>query len=211
MNSDCIINRRCFQDIKNILDKPYVGFINLNQGFQAHKQHIEYNGTKFNLYYGIGGGDAIAFRRDVWEHINGFDSDVMTGCADTPFMYKSWKHGYFRAFMVGEICVRNLSRELEYNKDSVVVGGVKELSYPKLFMIDNYDRLCTERRNYCIDYFNRVQNEEASIGNMTYWNDYSDKLFPVKNEIKSINWEAGEKHGQNKWKEIILSENIIEI
>jgi len=211
MNSDCVISRKCFKDIVNVLKKPYVGVVSTGHDIPTAKipDYIETNGTKFTLMDGINGGSNFAFRKDVWKDIGGFEADVTCGCADTPFLYKMWQYGYFRSALIGDKCVINVSQVEQANKDSTTSGDNKELAYPKLFGPVNYDGICLERKAKCYEWFAKVQNQEASIGNLPYWCDYSRGIIKKMGIISSINWNNAVKHGQDKWKNAIENENII--
>ena len=65
LNADTVLTKSMFLDLKNILDKEYVGYVCLED--RGNNPEISNNGTEFSIRPGIGGGSAMAFRKDFWE------------------------------------------------------------------------------------------------------------------------------------------------
>jgi len=210
MNSDCFPLRSFFQDLVNTLSKPYIGIVSLNSPYRAGDEYIESNGTKFQVLHGINGGDTMGFRKDFWDEVGGWESDMITGFSDCAFLFKCWKYGYFRAGMSGPQCVKNESREEKGNTDSTI-GKFGELAYNKIFNLEaDYEALCTERFNFGKDYSYVKQKFDRSLTDLPYWDSYSKDIFRQLYKISEINWEHAKRHGQYKWKAILLKEVTIE-
>lgn len=210
MNSDCAIIKPCFKDIIAVLERPYIGVVSTGDNKSILPEYIKLKQVSFGLIKSIGDGSNFAFRKEVWNEIGGFESDVTCGCADTPFIYKMWKYGYFRSVLFDEQRIINMSREEQQGKDTTMISKLenKELSYPKLFGPIDYDEICKQRKFKCQERFTDIKNQDASIGNLDYWRFYTESLFKQYGMISTIDWLKAEKHGQNKWKDIIESEQI---
>jgi len=207
INSDCIFNRPFLKDLVNVLEKPYVGWIGLtDEGDRP--ETIDANGTKFSFCPGIGSGCAFAFTTDVWKDIGGFDINCRSGCADSPFQYRSWAKGYFRALITGKKMVRNLSQEEKGNEDSTIGKVNHDCGMPKLFNIKSYNDISINRWNACEDRFRNLENKRENVGNtttdMNYWHSFSMGLMGEPGYISKINWDTyGKDYNHLQWREMI--------
>jgi len=205
MNHDCIMTGPCLKAFKTILERPYVGVIN---GFGEPPEYpercLEYKRVKFFLKGGVGGCCIMVFRKDVWSEIGGFEP-VDSGRADTVIPFKAYRHGYFRARLVGEFPFRNLS--FEKNNIDTTLNGSRELHFPKLFNIsgDDYFRACEERLHSWIKYGREEEFKPEGIANLKYWHSFSTRMVPDSDPLK-INWEEAKKYGQDKWKGLIMED-----
>ncbi len=204
INSDCIFTRPCFIDIKNVLDKPYVGFLGLYNNRKRTYPYINSNGTDFNLLPGIGEGCAFSFRKEFWETVGGFNNSYCSGTADSPLQYRSWKYGYFRAAIPGSSIVRNLSNEINCIDGTIGKSGW-DLAFPKIFKID-YEIESKLRFDACENQRTREQEKDASDGNMKYFDDYGKKVI----KDVGINWQEAMKHDQSIWEVAIERDFIYE-
>lgn len=111
LNDDCFFVKPCLRDICNVLAKPYVGIISPanDPGPFSSREAASANGTRFAVSNFLGGGSCIAFRKEVWAEVGGWDERSTSGQADNVFVYKVLKHGYWKALIEG--------------KDSVKVGN----------------------------------------------------------------------------------------
>jgi len=209
LNQDCELVRPCLRDYAKVLDKPYVGILSPygDPYPQNSTEWIEAEGVKFTLRPGIAGCCVLAFRKEVWEETGGFE-EVISGCSDTTLMYKMYHAGYFRAVVLGEKRIRNVSLEEHGNRDTTI-GPYGDCNYPRVFNLDNYEQLCRERAWQCQRLQDEHQKEPAGISNLHYWHSYSVELIPQDGVITSINWEIAERHGQARWKNIIRKEEIM--
>lgn len=205
LNSDCEIVAPCFQDLVNVIKKPYVGFIHPQDEFPV-KEIAEADGTEFSLNRGIGGGCMMAFRRSVWNDVGHFVG--FTGCADASFLFKIHAAGYFRANLVGKRA-RNVSQEELGSADSSAAfcNGFDVCS-PKLFGLSqgDLDDLSRERLQYWHDEVERQQEIDGGWANMAYWDADEKAIMPVETQATGINWDAAQKHGKARWREAVQSE-----
>jgi len=206
LNSDCELIRPCFKEIISVLQKPYLGWVGFQEKYNNCPEFIDTDCSKFSLLPSCGDGSHFAFRKEVWNDIGEFEADFTSGCADTPFFYKSWDHGYFRGHIIMDQPIKNISREETNNKDSTM-GEDTELAYPMIFNID-YDKVCAERKQYCYSKFKPEQTKDAGYANLPYWKDYTTNILPEFGTISKIDWLEAKKHGQHKWKDVIEKENI---
>jgi len=208
LNQDCEIIRPCLRDYAKVLDKPYVGVLSPygDPYPQTSPEWIETEGVKFTLRHGISGCCALAFRKEVWEEIGGFE-EIISGCCDTTLMYKMYRAGYFRAVALGERWIRNISLEEKGNSDTTI-GPYGDCGYPRVFNLNNYDELCRKRAWECQRRQDEHQKEPAGISNIDYWHGYSVELMPQSGVISSIDWEVAKRHGQIKWKPHLERETI---
>lgn len=213
MNSDCAIIKPCFKDIIAVLERPYIGVVSTGGNKSILPEYIKLKQVSFGLIKSIGDGSNFAFRKEVWDEIGGFESDITCGCADTPFIYKMWKYGYFRSVLFNEQCIKNMSKEEQQGKDTTLLSKLenKELSYSKLFGPIDYETVCKQRKLKCHERFIDIKNKDASIGNLDYWRLYTSSLFKQLGMISTIDWLKAKKHGQNKWMNIINNEQIVKL
>lgn len=211
INQDCEFIAPCLRDYANVLDKPYVGIVSpYGDGYPMKtKEWIVANGTKFSIFHGIAAGCTFAFRKDVWEHIGGFE-DIISGCSDTPFIYKIWREGYFRAVVLGEKRIRNVDLEDHQQKHSTIGRTGTDCCYPKVFphSMEDLRRHSKQREAVCQRYQDMNRHEPAGISNIDYWDQYSKSIVQEDGVISDFNWENANKHGQIKWREQIEREDI---
>lgn len=212
LNQDMEMIAPCLRDYANVLDKPYVGILSpYGDGYPMEtREYIVANGTKFSLCHGIASGASLAFRKDVWEDIGGFEQDVISGCGDTPFIYNMWRQGYFRAVALGKQRINNPGLEIYKNKYSVIGVTGTDCGYSKIFpnTIEQLKKHAKDREQVCQRNVDRVRNEPASISNIDYWDEYSGKIIQEDGVISSINWENAKRHGQDKWRNLIEKEEV---
>lgn len=208
MNSDCEFLEPFLRRVKETLDKPYVGFISLSKK-EICQKHIKTENGRFSLANGIGGGDAVAFRKDTWETIGGYNDNIHCGCSDTPMMYKNYSHGFFRAIIDGQP-VKNIDREETQTRNSTIHGH-EHMSLPTLFGIskDKYNGWVSERERYCRLFWQKVGNEvQSDLSDIHYWHQYSSDL--IDQGSQEVDWEIAKRHGQIRWKDLIEEEVICE-
>ena len=192
MNQDCVLTKPIFKRIKEALDHQYIGILSFYGESGSEKP--------FRIVPGIGAGCLMAFRRDYFNIVGGFNTNTVSGCGDTPIIYKCWKYGYFRGYL-SDAGFRNLSLEEQQNRDSSIGVEERDNAFPKLFntSIDQW-RLMRENNAVCQKNQDVYQLTEAGDFNMTYWHEYSKS---VVRDDGSIDWKNAKKHGQDKWRYLI--------
>lgn len=209
LNEDTEIISQCFEQIVNILKKPYVGYITgYGEGELTQEKCFDSNGTKFFVNGGVGACCIMAFRKTTFNEIGGFELVDSARC-DTTLAYKMWRQGYFRAIPRGKFPIRNVSLEDKRNIDTtIIVTGKKmhipEMHYPKLFNISKHDYYskCNKQFDYRRVYGWQEEVREEGIANLNYWHSFTTKLVP---NPCFINWNYN-KYGHDKWKEAIVAD-----
>jgi glycosyltransferase involved in cell wall biosynthesis len=204
MEDDNEISRPCFRDIVNVLDKPYVGFINPEAMYPG--EYLMHRGTKFIIGGGLGGAWFNCFRKDVWKEVGGLPE--WSHMSNPPFCHRILKHGYWRAFLVGDALARDVD---DQGKRSTYLEG-STTHYPKIFAMPEirWSELSSLRHQTSNKNYNESRNVPASTSNFDYWIAWKDKVTKNLGEhcISSIDWEAAKIHGQDKWRDLILSEEV---
>lgn len=197
LNCDCAFVSRCFENIVEILSRPYVGVIHLSNSIQPE---LKLHETRINLV-GLQSGSSLAFRKEVWKEVGGWNENVHSGSSDASFIHSIFSKGYFAATPRGKKYVSNLSYERVQNRDSAMAASGYDCSYPKIFNLkkdfEGYDRYCKLREHLCNQHANSIINVPASITNLTYWCNYINKMLFDKPEI---NWDIARLHCHDKWK-----------
>jgi predicted O-methyltransferase YrrM len=161
---------------------------------------INTNGTNFMLTRGLGSGCALAFRKDVWSQVNGWNNKtVATGNADVSFMTRVIKEGYFPTTLVkknpAETLISNMSMITKKGQDSTIGQQVFDCSLPRLF---NYEPYMTKSKKRYDDAANAMQityKEPAGEVNLHFWHTFMNELIK---EDYTVDWKIAEKYGHVK-------------
>ncbi len=228
LNDDCFFTKPCLKDICNVLSKPYVGIISPanDTGPLADREATSVNGTRFAVSNFLGGGSCIAFRKDVWAEVGGWDERSTSGQADNVFVYKVLKHGYWKGLIEGKDSVKvgNFVYGDDYKPTQGYSNG-NDCSIPKMFKLDEkrYRLINHLRRESCqfwvdgertIDegngrsFYDDRPNPTAGLNDIPYWGNYFLEMYGNKhsNNVHEVNWEVAKRHGQDKWKDMILND-----
>lgn len=207
IEDDLEVIRPCFREIADILDKPYVGFINM-EGIDSPGEYLKSKDTKFIIGGSLGGACFNAFRKDVWRELGGYPE--WSTSSHPPFCNQILKQGYWRAYLVGGNLARDVDNEDYNNTRSTHLCGTT-MHFPTVFLMpeDKHKLLSRERTQLSHENYDR-RGLPASVSNFPYWRDWHTAVTPNIREhcVSSINWEAASIHGQSKWKEIILAEEV---
>lgn len=210
LNDDCVFVNSCLNNIYEILSRPYVGYLHITQ---SSDPNINLQETRFGLT-GIKSGSALAFRKNVWNDIGGWDETAFSGASDVAFMTAVFRHGYFAATPYGKEYVVNISHTRKGNSDSSMCMSGFDCSYHKIFNLkeNNYDRYCKIREEECNRITNSFNKVPAGMSNLNYWHEYMTKLLYTKpgNTItERIDWDVAKMHGHDKWKDHIMNDSIL--
>lgn len=225
LNDDCFFTKPCLKDICNVLAHPYIGVVSpMNEpGPLAPHEKIVSNGTTWAVTNYLGGGSCIAFRKDVWQEVGGWDERSTSGQADNVFIYKILRAGYWKGIVEGKDSTKvgNFVYGDDYKPTQGYSKGI-DCAFPKIFKIDpnRLAALGAKRREACqywVDgertipdrhtYDNRP-NPVAGLNDIPYWHHYFLRVFGNKNShsVADINWEEANLHGQSKWKNQIIAD-----
>lgn len=226
LNDDCTLDRPCLGDIYNALSKPYVGYLCptnevKNEDISHDLPRIKVGDTSFFLTGKLANGCAIAFRREVWEEVGGFCEEGNSNNADNMFIFKIIRAGYWKGVIPGGAIVGTVPPNAPGYIASGEFGARKRGSdnaYPRIFglTLDEYYDICARRREACQRWTDNQQGVpgfskvlEAGLADIPYWGNYV--LNTIKGiDARTIDWEACGKHGQDKWKGMILEDLCLE-
>lgn len=210
LNDDCAFVSKCLNNVCEILSRPYIGYLSL---IEPRSPELNMTEPKFVLG-GIKNGSVIAFRKSVWKEIGGWPEYVFSGASDVTFMASILKKGYFGSTPYGKEYVINMSVARFKSSDTSMCMSGYDCSYPKIFNLreDSYDSYCKRRERECNRITNSFNNIPEGLTNLDYWTEYMTKLLSSKQgdtPSEKIDWEIAKRHGQDKWKDIITSDNAL--
>lgn len=222
LNDDCILDRPCLGDICNTLSKQYIGYLCPTNEVTITDTlpdlpRIRVGDTSFFLTGRLANGCSIAFRREVWDEVGGFCEEGNSNNADNMFIFKIIRAGYWKGVLPGLPVIGNVPPNAPGYVASGEFGARKRGSdnaYPKIFdlTLEEYHDICARRREYCQKWTDNQQGVpgfskvlEAGLADIPYWSNYV--LDTIKGiDARTINWEACKKHGQDRWKGMILED-----
>jgi glycosyltransferase involved in cell wall biosynthesis/predicted O-methyltransferase YrrM len=204
LNADLQVTNPIFQDTVNVLQCPYIGYLTFMTVYGPSTLAINHNGTYFALSRGLGSGCALAFRKDVWNQVNGWaNKTVATGNADVAFMTKIVKHGYFPATLVKSLqdpLIWNMSQITQNGFDSTIGRGQYDCSLPKLFNYEPYIKQSRQRYEDAANAMQITYKEPEGEVNIHFWHTFLNEL--IKEDF-TVNWEIAQRYGHIKWKDQI--------
>jgi hypothetical protein len=181
------------------------------------------NGTRFAISNYLGGGSCIAFRKEVWQEVEGFDDRSTSGQADNVFIYKILKQGYWKAVLEGpeRVLVGNFVYGADYKPTQGFSKG-HDCHYTKLFGIEDakLEELGHHRREACqwfVDGERQIpgrpqydgrENKVRGMNDISGWGQFFLDMYGGKNSssVKDINWDVAKTYGHDKWKEAIQTD-----
>jgi len=221
LNDDCFFEKPCLKDICNALSKPYVGIVSPmdDVGILESEAVCNVNGTKIALANLMGGGSTLAFRKEVWAEVGGWDERTVSSQADNVFFFKILKAGYWKALMGGPLRVKTVNNDVDYVPTQPITCG-NDCSIPKIFglSMEQWIYYNHKRREACqswVDtqrvipnrngFYDDVPNPEWGLNDIPGWGNYFLAIFGGKHShnAREIDWNKASIHGQDKWRELI--------
>jgi glycosyltransferase involved in cell wall biosynthesis len=228
MNDDCFFVKPCLKDVCNILSKRYIGMMTpCNDMGPLHDSNVQnVNGTRMAISNFMGGGSSMAFRKEVWQQVGGWDERSTSGQSDNVFLHKILRAGYWKAIMEGKdsIKVGNFVYGDDYDDTASKMMNGNDCSLPKLFgpgMTEEKRLHMNQMRRvacqYWVDGQRTIPNREtyddrpnliAGLNDIPYWSNYFLDIFGGKhsNSIDDIDWEVAKRHHQAQWKDEIFKD-----
>jgi glycosyltransferase involved in cell wall biosynthesis len=204
LNADLKVEQPIFQDVVNVLQKHYVGYLTLNTVYSGIPRAINSNGTNFMFIRGLGAGCAMAFRKDVWSQVEGWNNKtVATGNADVAFMTRVIRNGYFAALLVKKTTdplITNMSQFHQNGQDSTIGRQPFDCSLPKLFKYEPYMKESRQRYENAANAMQITYKEPEGEVNIHFWHTFLNELIK---EDYSVDWIIAKKHGHIRWKGLI--------
>jgi glycosyltransferase involved in cell wall biosynthesis len=204
LNADLKVEQPIFQDIVNVLQNRYVGYLTLNSIYSGIPRAINNNGTNFMFTRGLGAGCAMAFRKDVWNEVGGWNNKtVATGNADVSFMTRVVRNGYFPTLLVkntADPLITNMSQFHKNGQDSTIGRQPFDCSLPRLFNYEPYMKQSRQRYEDAANAMQITYKEPEGEVNIHSWHTFLNELIT---EDYQINWILAQKHGHTRWKDQI--------
>jgi glycosyltransferase involved in cell wall biosynthesis len=223
---DCWFERPILQDVKNVLSRPYVGYLSpANDGPITSEPTCKVGNSEFVLTDRLGSGTIQAFRKDMWEEIGGWDVRSTSGQSDNVFLFKMYKAGYWKAVLKGtrKIKCANFDETDTYVPTFDFMRGL-DCSLPRLFNFNMEQQILLSHKHreacqYWVDgertipdrksFYDDRDNPVAGLNDIPYWSSYFEEIFSNKGtsyDARDIQWDVAERHGQVKWREEITKD-----
>lgn len=204
LNADMEVKKRFFGDVFNILQKTYIGYITPLGTYVSQSNTLKAKESTYVLTRGIGSGCALAFRKDTWNQVGGWNnSTVATGNADVSFMTRVLKAGYFAATLIKPSPVlENMSMDRVRNTDSTIGTVQCDCSLPRLFNSMEYQQLSKSRYSNASNSMQISYLEPAGETNIHWWHTFMNMLIT---EEHKVDWKIAENFnfGHLQWKDMI--------
>ncbi len=216
LNNDCLMVNPCFQQIKQVLDVPYIASTGVRDIIHKvpgaphdDRPIVHANGQSFLLSNLPHGSGAFAFKKDVWFEHGGFPQVYNNG-GDIAFLFSLLKRGWFHA---GDLispdgqpsyrAFRNLDQENGYKATTSQHRNFDQ-AYPRIFPFCNrqawFYEECEKRRVRRYPLSQEQYLSDRGHHNIDYWGKWSANGYDGNG---GINWDALEDFGQSKWRDQI--------
>ena len=220
-NSDVYVTSSFLKAMKEALDIPYVGLVNVSSGFGDGKGiHVTPRGHKVRLLNGTGNCHCFGIRKDVWDEVGGWDENVQTTASDVGFVGTLLGHGYFAVQVEGTITNEMWPKSEDgrintegSNPDYVECGQFcrNDNNVPRIFNYSEkeHEHKSEKRREDIWHGVNDAQNADTLYPqwyNGKFQADQISKLFRNGN----IDWEFAKTYGHDKWKDQIIKDFNLE-
>lgn len=203
LNADCRADKPFFRDVHNVLKLPFVGYVSLLTTDSTHFAGLRGAGpTRFIIPRGMGLGGAIAFHRDPWANVGGWDSHgVLSNNSDVSFMCRTIMAGYFPALLFDRgPCVANMSMVEQAGKDSTIGRRRFDVSGPRLFACPDYDAVVGSRVTRAARSMAEQYTAMGGACNIEFWQRFTERLIE---ESYQINWTVAHEHGHDRWQSAV--------
>lgn len=213
MNDDCYFTQPGLQQIAKTLKKPMIGFVSPTNPSMKDGYYL---GDNTYIVPGhLGGGHAVAFRKEVWEEVGGWCEHNTTGQSDNVFLLKIIRNGYFKGFMSNGPFLDYIHPNSTGYVESFSFTNGNDCSYPRLehMSVEQQQVLAHKRREFCQwwvdgersitnrETFDNRSNPTAGLNDFGYWDNYLKSIISING---TFNWDLAQQHGQNKWKALLV-------
>lgn len=229
MDTDIYITSGVMKNIKQALDLPYCGIVNLERSIPGKRGdkglYIAPNGTKIKLQTSPSITSLIfGCRSDVWDDAGGWDENVQSTASDVGFLGNIFGMGQFslsvegtflnESYLTDDGIISNSVANPDYVSSARFSAG--EFSAPTIHKFDPVaHRELSRRRSEAIWHgVNDTRLECMKTGEIdnswyssTFYSQEASKLFPSTNVI---DWNYAREHGHDKWKEQIIRDFNLE-
>ncbi len=228
MCDDCWLTEPCFSDVRNVLSRPYIGWvcpgdnrlINTAEGLYNllldPSQSCTVKETSFALTNNLLGAYTLGFRKDVWKEVGGWDENISSARSDNVFIAKIIKAGYWKAVLEGNSRIQLANNDSDYIPTAPL--AIDHSTLGNIFGLpDNEIQALRDLRirenkvweTYCL--------EEGGLADLHHWFDYFFRVFSTKftsifnmentlYDFNEIDWYVASEYGQDRWKAAILED-----
>jgi len=211
LNNDIRLVAPGIRRIAEPLSLPYIGILGpigvcstLENTSDPDLLRIATDSIGLTLSAYCGSGSAMAFRKEVWQEIGGFDQ-FGCGSSDTGAMFKVMHAGYFNAcfWRVPEEVVENVDAKNDFKRGTIGSNRF-DGCYPTIFKgpalyeanANRKDRICHET--------GRVEFIDEGHTNGVWWDKYNRNAF-IKDQ-NNYDWDKLKFHA--KWKDLVESHRL---
>jgi glycosyltransferase involved in cell wall biosynthesis len=218
-NSDVYVTSHFLKAMKEALDLPYAGIVNVTTSLsEGEGVYVTPGGYKISIAKSTGCCHCFGIRREVWEEVNGWDENVQTTASDVGFVGSIFGKGYFTLFVEGTITNEMWPKSSDgkvntpgSNPDYIDAARFtrNDNNVPPIFKmrdINYHKEACEARRSAIWHGVNDAQNEERFYPqwyNSNFQCQEIAKLFP---NDKFIDWEFAKVYGHDKFKDRIIKD-----
>ena len=212
-NSDECMTSSFLKAMKEALDLPYVGMVNVTQSIgDGPGVYTTKSGYKVALLKGTGSCHCYGIKKERWDEIGGWDENVQTTASDVGFVGNLFGHGYFCVVVEGTITNEMWPKSPDgkinipgTSKVYVETGQFcrNDNNVPKIFGEKDHAALCEKRRCKIWEGTNLFSNKELLYPqwyNHRFQADQVEKMYP-RNIF--IDWEFAKEYGHDKWEEAV--------
>lgn len=204
IEDDIELTKPCFKDMVNILKKPYVGFINPEQGSSGATEFLVSGDTRFVISGHLTGSWVNCFRKDTWKHVGGFPE--WSHVSGPVFCFQCFKKGYWRGWFMDAVA-RDVDLE-EHDNLWRTDHVFNRQNIPKVFHFPQWEYMSTARHDMSMNNYNEARGIEGSASNFKYWQWFRDALNKRGRCVSSIDWEIAKRHGQATWRDQIMKTEL---
>lgn len=215
MNTDAVIKKPCLKMLRDVLEKPYIGMVNVENTTNSSRM-FKNRDTYFKINSGLSSGYASAIKKEAWQAVGGWDEESFTGGSDGAFIGRMAQNGYFFGICRGDgqCLVENTGAALTQEKGwrgstSQFIHGL-ENAYPKLMKLDGpytNHQLAGKRHERCVDQIHARERNAADNCYISWWDHFYQTLV---RQDGTIDWDFAAKEHPNvlKWKSSIEAEEV---
>lgn len=215
-NSDVFVTSSFLKAMKEALDLPYVGLVNvtptLADGTGVGRTP---SGHRVGILRGTGCCHCFGIKKSTWDMVGGWDENVQTTSSDVGFVGSLFGKGLFALHVEGsttnEMWPKSPDGKVNIggtNPDYIECGQFcrNDNNVPPVFKLANHHALCEQRREAIWHGVNDAQNAELLFPqwyNGKFQADQVSRLFPSD---RFIDWDFAKKWGHDRWRDLIIKD-----
>ena len=209
-NSDVYVTSSFLSAMKEALDLPYVGIVNVTQSIPDGKGvGRTKSGHKVAILKGNGCCHCYGIKKSTWDKVGGWDENVQTTASDVGFVGSLFGAGLFAVQVEGtttnEMWTKSPDGKVNIggsNPDYVECGQFcrNDNNTPPIFKVGNHAERCEMRREAIWHGVNDAQNTVPLFPQWYNGKFQADQLSRLYPGDKFIDWEFAKTYGHDKWR-----------